>query len=155
MSKIQFLLDVVEDMRNLADSIQAVADAMSNRETPQPDPAPPAAPPAAPVAPEKVITLEEVRAVLSEKSHVTIKSIGPYCDENEILHLCDKGFCSENAKIAQSIGQGFGLNFAQKICLAHNIGISFDSAYMNKDHGVKYGTFRVHLHFDNSVESAN
>lgn len=61
MSKIQFLLDVVEDMRNLADSIQAVADAMSNRETPQPDPAL--------VAPEKVITLEEVRAVLSEKSH--------------------------------------------------------------------------------------
>lgn len=69
MSKIQFLLDVVEDMRNLADSIQAVADAMSNSETPQPDPAPPAAPPAAPATPEKVITLGEVRAVLSEKSH--------------------------------------------------------------------------------------
>lgn len=99
-----------------------------------------------------------VDVIFEEKGHildVTIKSIGPYCDENEILHLCDKGFRSENAKIAQSIGQGFGLNFAQKICLAHNIGISFDSAYMNKDHGVKYGTFRVHLHFDNSVESAN
>lgn len=65
MSKIKLLLDVVEDMRNLADSIQAVADAMSNSETPQPDPAPPATP----AAPEKVITLEEVRAVLSEKSH--------------------------------------------------------------------------------------
>lgn len=69
MSKIQFLLDVVEDMRNLADSIQAVADAMSNSETPQPNPAPTVASPAAPVAPEKAITLEEVRAVLSEKSH--------------------------------------------------------------------------------------
>ena len=34
MSKIKLLLDVVEDMRNLADSIQAVADAMSNSETP-------------------------------------------------------------------------------------------------------------------------
>ena len=63
MSKIKLLLDVVEDMRNLADSIQAVADAMSNSETPQPNPAPTAASPAAPVAPEKV------RAVLSEKSH--------------------------------------------------------------------------------------
>ena len=61
MSKIKLLLDVVEDMRNLADSIQAVADAMSNSEIPQPNPAP--------VAPEKAITLEEVRAVLSEKSH--------------------------------------------------------------------------------------
>lgn len=65
MSKIKLLLDVVKDMRNLADSIQAVADAMAGNESSQPDPAPPAAPP----TPEKEITLEEVRAVLAEKSH--------------------------------------------------------------------------------------
>lgn len=81
MSKIKLLLDVVEDMRNLADSIQAVADAMSNSETPQPTPAPTATPPAAPAAPEKVITLEEVRAVLSEKSH------GGFTDEVRDLLL--------------------------------------------------------------------
>lgn len=69
MSKVKLLLDVVEDMRNLADSIQAVADAMAGNESSQPDPAPPVAPPDAPVAPEKEITLEEVRAVLAEKSH--------------------------------------------------------------------------------------
>lgn len=61
MSKIKLLLDVVEDMRNLADSIQAVADAVSNSESPQPDSAPPVS--------GKEITLEEVRAVLAEKSH--------------------------------------------------------------------------------------
>lgn len=65
MSKIKLLLDVVKDMRNLADSIQAVADAMSGNESPQPDPAPVAAPEVS----EKEITLEEVRAVLAEKSH--------------------------------------------------------------------------------------
>lgn len=99
-----------------------------------------------------------VDVIFDEKGHfldVTIKSIGPYCDENEIVHLCDKGFRSENARMAQSTGQGFGLNFAQKICSAHNIGISFDSVYLHKDRGVKYGTFSVHLHFDNSTESTN
>lgn len=99
-----------------------------------------------------------IEVIFEEKEHlldVTIKSIGPYCDENEILHLCDKGFRSENARIVQSTGQGFGLNFAKKICLAHNIGITFDSVYLNKDHGVKYGTFSVRLHFDNSEENTN
>lgn len=99
-----------------------------------------------------------VDVIFEENGHlldVTIKSTGPYCDENEILHLCDKGFRGENARMAQSTGQGFGLNFARKICLAHNIGITFDSVYLNKDHGVKYGTFSVRLHFDNSTESTN
>ena len=82
---------------------------------------------------------------------VTIKSIGPYCEENEILHLCDKGFRSENAKKAQETGQGFGLNFAKKICCAHNIDLSFNSVFLHKDHGVKYGTFYVHMHFDNKT----
>lgn len=80
---------------------------------------------------------------------VTIKSIGPYSDDNEILHLCEKGFRGENAKIAQDNGQGFGLNFAKKICKAHEIDISFQSVYSHKDHGIKYGDFIVHLHFNN------
>ena len=101
---------------------------------------------------------KSVDVIFAERDHlleVTIKLIGPYCDENEILHLCDKGFRGENARMAQSTGQGFGLNFAQKICLAHNIKVTFDSVYLNKDHGVKYGTFSVHLHFDNSLENSN
>ena len=84
---------------------------------------------------------------------VTIKSIGPYCDENEILHLCDRGFRGENARIAQEKGQGFGLSFAKQICENHNIGISFNSVYSYKDHGVKYGSFTVTLHFDNTRET--
>lgn len=66
MSKIKLLLDVVSDMRSLADSIQAVADEMAGNE---------------PVEivevvkiekntkpKKKEITLEEVRAKLAEKS---------------------------------------------------------------------------------------
>lgn len=84
MSKIKLLLDVVQDMRSLADSLQAVADAMTENE--------PADTPAektgkkpkkadskkaakeeseaasSPVPEKKPLTLEEVRAVLAEKS---------------------------------------------------------------------------------------
>ena len=70
MSKVKLLLDVIDDMRSLADSLQAVADAIGRNEpeaeTVAPDPAPAPAPQA--LSP-KAITLEEVRAVLAEKSH--------------------------------------------------------------------------------------
>ena len=61
MSKVKLLLDVVEDLRSLADSVQAVADAMlQNEQTVDAEPKAP--------APKKELTLEEVRAVLGEKS---------------------------------------------------------------------------------------
>ena len=61
MSKVRLLLAVVEDLRSLADSIQAVADAMQQNE-PTVDAEPPA-----PVSKKKLM-LEEVRTVLGEKS---------------------------------------------------------------------------------------
>ncbi|EIJ82103.1 rRNA biogenesis protein rrp5 [Bacillus methanolicus PB1] len=67
MSKIKLLLDVVSDLRSLADSVQAVADAIARKapdEMPKPEPPEPEKQPE-----EKQITLEEVRAVLAEKSH--------------------------------------------------------------------------------------
>ena len=73
MSRMKLLLDVVEDMRSLADSLQAVATALGQSDpedaaAPAPAPeAPPAPSPADP--PPKAITLEEVRAVLAERSH--------------------------------------------------------------------------------------
>lgn len=73
MSRMKLLLDVIEDIRSLADSLQAVATALGqsdSEDTPTPAPAsatPPVPAPADP--PSKTITLEEVRAVLAEKSH--------------------------------------------------------------------------------------
>ena len=61
MSKVKLLLDVVEDLRSLADSVQAVADAMlQNEPTVDAELKTPAL--------QKELTLEEVRAVLGEKS---------------------------------------------------------------------------------------
>ena len=75
MSRMKLLLDVIEDMRSLADSLQAVTTALGQSDpedaaasAPAPTPAAPPAPaPADP--PPKAITLEEVRAVLAERSH--------------------------------------------------------------------------------------
>ena len=67
MSRMKLLLDVIEDMRSLADSLQAVATALGQSD-PEDAAAPTPAPaPAAPLP--KAITLEEVRAVLAERSH--------------------------------------------------------------------------------------
>ena len=68
MSRIKLLLDVVSDLRSLADSVQAVADAMAQGESPA-EPEPTISEIHKPEsAPEKPITLEEVRAILAEKS---------------------------------------------------------------------------------------
>ena len=70
MSRMKLLLDVIEDIRSLADSLQAVAAALGQSDTedttalaPPPE-MPPAPAPADP--PPKAITLEGVRAVLAE-----------------------------------------------------------------------------------------
>ena len=69
MSRIKLLLDVVEDMRSLADSLQAVAAALAQNDPEDaaaPTPAPAEAPTPAPAPPPpKAISLEEVRAVLA------------------------------------------------------------------------------------------
>lgn len=77
MSRIKLLLDVVEDMRSLADSIQAVCDAMASvdvPETPAKQTEAPAEQPKKAVkgkaAKEPEITLEQVRGVLAEKSQL-------------------------------------------------------------------------------------
>jgi|AGTN01.3.fsa_nt_gi hypothetical protein len=64
MSKIKLLLDVVSDLRSLADSVQAVANAMADNEpTEALQPKTPA-----PALETKPVSLEQVRSVLAEKS---------------------------------------------------------------------------------------
>ncbi len=67
MSKTKLLLDVVTNLRSLADSLQVVADAMASNESV--DASQPEIPAQAPKPEEKTVTLEQVRAVLAEKSH--------------------------------------------------------------------------------------
>ena len=66
MSKTKLLLDVVDNLRSLAESIQAVAQAMAGNEPAQSAPQEPPADESKPVA--KTVSLEQVRAVLADKS---------------------------------------------------------------------------------------
>ena len=64
MSKIKLLFDVVSDLHSLADSIQAVADAMSDtQEAPKP------AEKAKLEKKKPTVSLEQVRTVLAKKSN--------------------------------------------------------------------------------------
>ena len=74
MSRIKLLLDVVSDLRSLADSLQAVADAVAQGGQEQPTQKPEKKTAAKQVEPPvekpetKPLTLEQVRAALAEKS---------------------------------------------------------------------------------------
>ncbi len=63
MSRIKLLLDVVEDMRSLASSLQAMAEAMTERELTET-----VVPAETPEPESPQITLEEVRGFLGQKS---------------------------------------------------------------------------------------
>ena len=78
MSRIKLFLDVVSDLRSLADSLQAVADAVAQGGQEQPDQTTEERPAQEPEkktaakkeekAEPKPLTLEQVRAALAEKS---------------------------------------------------------------------------------------
>ena len=74
MSRMKLLLDVVSDLRSLADSLQAVADAVAQNGQEQPAQKPEKKNAAKKVKPPvekpepKPLTLEQVRAALAEKS---------------------------------------------------------------------------------------
>jgi len=70
LSKIKLLHDVVSNLRSLADSVQAVADAMAANEPAETAlPEQPATAQVDKPAP-KAVTLEQVRATLAEKSQL-------------------------------------------------------------------------------------
>lgn len=69
MSKIKLLLEVVTDLRSLADSLQAVADAMASNEPVDESRTETTAQVSTQKPEEKAVALEQVRAVLAEKSH--------------------------------------------------------------------------------------
>lgn len=60
MSRIKLLLDLIEDVRAVADDLQVIADAMTGEEA--------TAVPAQEEPAEKAIRLEDVRAMLAAKS---------------------------------------------------------------------------------------
>lgn len=66
MSKIKLLLNLITDVRAVADDLQAIADSMANNESPEVNEAAAHAPKAD--KPKPSIKLEDLRALLASKS---------------------------------------------------------------------------------------
>jgi hypothetical protein len=105
LSKIKLLLDVVNDMRSLADSIQVVCDVMTeNDSAPKEEPTTKAE-----VVKEPDISLEKVRMVLAQKSQQGFTAevrglIEKYGAEK--LSAVDKIYYADILKDAEGLGNG-------------------------------------------------
>ena len=105
MSKVKLLLDVVSDMRSLADSIEVVCNAMTESDAaPEEAPATKTEP-----AKEPDIPLEKVRMVLAEKSQLGFTAevraiIGKYGADK--LSAVDKTYYADILKDAEVLGNG-------------------------------------------------
>ena len=79
---------------------------------------------------------------------VKIESVGPYCDENEIKQIFNKGFRGKNA-IKVTEGCGLGMYFVSEIVKLHNIKVVVSSDYEGvKLNKVEHGKFQVYLYFE-------
>lgn len=105
MSKVKLLLDVVSDMRSLADSIEVVCKAMTESDaTPEEVPTTKSE-----TAKEPDIPLEKVRMVLAEKSQLGFTAevraiIGKYGADK--LSAVDKAYYADILKDAEVLGNG-------------------------------------------------
>jgi len=105
LSKVKLLLDMVNDMRSLADSIQAVCDAMTET-----DSAPKEVPATkTETTKEPDIPLEKVRMVLAEKSQLGFTAevraiIGKYGADK--LSAVNKAYYADILKDAEVLGNG-------------------------------------------------
>lgn len=103
MSKVKLLLDVARDMRSLADSLQALSDAMQQEDT--------AAVPSVPettvkaAAPEKKLTITDVRAVLGRKVTAEAKALLTKFGVNKLSEI-DPGVYGQLLTEAEGLSDG-------------------------------------------------
>lgn len=82
---------------------------------------------------------------------VSIDSYSPYCSEDDLKHIFDKGFRGKNA-IKTSDGSGIGLYFVKLVCNLHDIEISAhsDSTKITQINNIAYAPFKIQLQFPKS-----
>ena len=78
---------------------------------------------------------------------VTIKSFGPFCEDDEIKNVFNKGFRGRNTEKYTSEGSGVGLFLTKQICDYCDIDIRISSDYVKDINGIRCGFFKVELVF--------
>lgn len=84
---------------------------------------------------------------------VTITSYSPYCSEDDLSRIFEKGFRGKHASRI-SKGTGVGLYFVKMLCDIHSINISItsDREKMSEISGIPYAPFTVKLDFSNAYK---
>lgn len=109
MSKTKLALDVVQDLRSLADSIEALADAAVNGVAESAEQSAPPAPdksdaPTTPAPDEKPVTLVELRAFVSERStpenRPKIKALLTKHGVNKLTELPEEQYAALKREVA-------------------------------------------------------
>lgn len=92
----------------------------------------------------------KISEIGSNQLTVTVTSFSPYCSEEDLLHIYEKGFRGKHAN-RLSKGTGVGLYFVKLLCDIHNIKISItsDSNKIANIAGIPYAPFTVKLDFNN------
>ncbi len=77
---------------------------------------------------------------------VEISSLTPYCDENDIAHMFERGYRGKNAKKIEK-GNGLGLYFVKTLCDKFEIKLSATSKKDNikKYNNIDYAPFTITL----------
>ena len=83
----------------------------------------------------------------NENLIVTIKSFGPYCEEDEVEKIFIKNYRGRNTAKYNSEGTGVGLYLVKGICALCNIDIRVSSDFVKVFNGIKCGFFKVELIF--------
>lgn len=81
---------------------------------------------------------------------ITVSSFGPYCSEEDIEHIFDKGYRGTNAK-EHANGSGLGLYYVKELCKVHNIDISAESGEPTKKNSTLYSDFRIKMVFNEVI----
>ena len=78
---------------------------------------------------------------------IDVKSYGPYCSQDEITRIFEKGFRGSSAKEVAS-GSGLGLFFVKKLCEIHSIDINVETGRPLRKNNIEFSDFVVHLVFN-------
>ena len=87
---------------------------------------------------------------------IEITSISPYCSQEDLKHITEKGFRGKNAKKIAD-GNGIGLYLFKILCDIHNINVNFnsDSKQISQFNNIPFAPFIVSLNFVEVYDSDN
>lgn len=80
---------------------------------------------------------------------MTMSNVGPKYSEEELTHLCDRGYRNKAAAIHTSDGFGLGLYFIKSIMGESRVRCFSDDTTLFEKNGIEYSRFYIDVIFDN------